>query len=690
MNDVQDRMEDLARQIRHHRFLYYVLSAPEISDAEFDRLYSELEELEKTHPELTNPDSPTKEVGAPPSTEFKQVRHRIPMLSLSNITSSEDLQRWQDRLIRALDSSEQKEELDKSFPYVCELKIDGLSIALTYENGKLVTGATRGNGEVGEDITLNLKTLPTVPHRLSWTGNSNPKKLPELLEVRGEVYMPKESFADLNAQLEARGEPLFANPRNAASGGLRQKDPRQTAKRNLAFFAYFAYVIDKDLKEPVSHYGTLSFLEEIGFTVEPNRKLCSSLVDVQRYCDDWAEARHKLSYQTDGVVIKVDDRQLWPILGTTAHSPRWSVAYKYPPEEAETIIEAVHFDVGRTGAITPVAWLKPVLLAGSTVKRASLHNADQIKRLDVRLDDTVVVRKAGDVIPEIVKVIHEKRAAGSKAIQYPHLCPSCHTTLEKPEGEVVLRCTNTYGCPAQFERRIEHWVSRDAMDVAGVGESLIRQLLSVNLIHSVADLYKLTEDDLLSLERMGEKSAENVLNALNMSKSRPLGNLIFALGIRHVGLNMAEKLAESFLSLTRLSQATVEEISSIEGVGPSISQSVREYFDEGQNKKLIDELAKCGIQMEVSSVDIKPVSTAWAGKTFVLTGTLKSMDRDDAEKAIKKLGGKATSSVSKKTNYLVFGENAGSKLMKAQELGITVIDETAFLQMLKEASEGNP
>jgi len=684
--NIQDRMEDLARQIRHHRFLYYVLSTPTISDNEFDGLYRELEDLEKLYPNLANADSPTREVGAPPNTEFKQVRHRIPLLSLSNITSYEELQKWQDRLNRAINSNEELvgSGVSDELSYVGELKIDGLSVALTYEQGLLVSGATRGNGEIGEDITLNLKTIPTVPHQLNWKdGVRECGKIPDLLEVRGEVYMPKESFAALNAQLEAQNEPLFANPRNAASGGLRQKDPRQTAKRNLAFFAYFAYVSDKDIKEPTSHYATLSFLNDLGFNVEPNRLLAASLKDVQKYCDDWSEKRHKLSYQTDGVVIKIDDRRLWSALGTTAQSPRWAVAFKYPPEEAETIIEAVHFDVGRTGAITPVAWLKPVLLAGSTVKRASLHNADQIKRLDARVEDTVIVRKAGDVIPEIIKVKNECRPADSKPLHYPMHCPSCNSILEKIEGEVVLRCGNTYGCPAQLERRIEHWVSRDAMDVDGVGESLIRQLLAENLIHSSADLYRLKKEDLLSLERMGEKSAENVLSALKASKERPLGNLIFALGIRHVGLNMAEKLAESFLSLSRLTKASGEEITSIEGIGPAISQSVLEYFEQAENKKLIDDLEKIGILMSIVNEEAQPISSTWAGKTFVLTGTLQSMARTEAEKAIKKLGGNPTSSVSKKTNYLVFGENAGSKLLKAQELGITVLDESQFLEMLR-------
>lgn len=684
-DQIQVRMEELAAQVRHHRFLYYVLNQPEISDARFDALYHQLEELEKRYPHLANPDSPTKEVGAAPSTEFKPVKHRTPMLSLANATSDEELVKWQERLEDKINKSSLAEKLS----YVCELKIDGLSIALTYKHGILTQGATRGNGEVGEDITLNLKTLPSVPHKLKAPPNGSAgkiKKTPDILEVRGEVYMPKESFAALNDQLQNNGQPLFANPRNAASGSLRQKDPRQTIKRHLAFFAYFAYVIDPKLLEPTSHFSTLSLLESLGFAVEPHRLLAHNLNEVQEYCREWASKRHQLSYQTDGVVIKVDDRTLWPKLGSTAHSPRWAIAYKYPPEEEQTIVEAVQFEVGRTGAVTPVALLKPVKLAGTTVKRASLHNADQIKRLDIRIGDTVIVRKAGEIIPEILQVKHGLRPAHSKALHFPSRCPDCGTVLIKEEEEVVIRCPNIHGCSAQRERRIEHWVSREAMDVDGVGESLIKQLLAARLINSVVDLYHLSKEDILSLERMGEKSAENVLKALKDSKKRPLPNLIFALGIRHVGINMAELLADHFLSLDKLTQAPADEITSIAGVGPAISQSVFEFFQQSENKKLIQALKTAGINTSMSEKKAKATSLALSGKTFVITGTLQTMDRTEAEKAIKELGGKAASVVSKKTNYLVIGENPGSKLNKAQELGITLIHESQFLDMLKASS----
>lgn len=676
---IQARMEDLSRQVRHHRFLYYVLSQPQISDAQFDVLYHELEDLEKRYPNLANPDSPTKEVGAAPSTEFKPVRHRSPMLSLSNATNEKELIKWQERLIKSYPS--------EKLSYACELKIDGLSVALTYRHGVFVQGATRGNGEVGEDITLNLKTLPSVPHTLQTSKKGHGaqmRKIPDLLEIRGEVYMPKTSFAALNEQLSQAGQPLFANPRNAASGSLRQKDPRETVKRNLAFFAYFAYVEDRDITELESHFATLSWLEDLGFTVEQHRTLAPNLQAVQDYCQEWLNKRHQLPYQTDGVVIKLDNRHLWGELGSTSHSPRWAIAYKYPPEEAETVVESAHFEVGRTGAVTPVAFLKPVKLAGTIVKRASLHNADQIKRLDVRIGDTVIVRKAGEIIPEILQVKPEHRPVQSKPLHFPRQCPACNTTLTREAEEVVLRCPNIHGCPAQLERRLEHWVSRDAMDVDGVGESLIRQLLSAHLINSVAGFYHLTKENLLSLERMGDKSAENVLKALTDSKSRPLPNLIFALGIRHVGLNTAELLAEEFQSLDQLAKASAEEISSVAGVGPTISQSVIEFFQQEENKKLIQALKVVGIAGSMPERKAKPTtSSALFGKSVVLTGTLQTMDRTEAEKLIKELGGKISSAVSKKTNYLVIGENPGSKLTKAQEIGVTLINEAKFLDMLK-------
>jgi DNA ligase (NAD+) len=675
---LQERINWLSRQIEHHRFRYYILSQPEITDEEFDRLFHELEDLEKRFPQLRNPDSPTQKVGAPPSAEFGQVRHRIPLLSLSNAMSLEELDKWEERLIRALKNQDM--EFGR-LNYVCELKIDGLSIALTYRNGLFEQGATRGNGEVGEDVTLNLKTVANLPYRLTPKGPSK-NELPELIEVRGEIYMPKSSFEALNKSLVANDEAPFANPRNAASGALRQKDPRQTAKRNLAFFAYGIYVSDKTFKEPLSHFESLNLLKTFGFPVEVHDRFAQNMQEVKAYVSEWEAQRHELPYQTDGVVIKADNRLLWQALGATAHSPRWAVAFKYPPEEAETVVEDVRFEVGRTGAVTPIAWLKPVKLAGTTVKRASLHNADQIKRLDVRIGDAVVVRKAGEIIPEVVSVNLKRRPGNSGVLNYPTDCPVCGAHLERTGSEVAFRCPNTDGCPSQVRRRIEHWVSRSAMDVDGVGESLIEQLIGASLIKNASDLYRLTKEQLLTLERMGDKSAENVLAALQASKKRPLANLFFALGIRHVGQGVAELLAGRFDSIASLAQASKEEIASVEGVGPTIAQAVCEYFAEALNQLLIKELESLGITGEGGERTLQPVSQELASKTFVLSGTLNTMDRASAEKAIKLRGGKATSSVTKKTNYLVVGDNPGSKLAKAQELGITVIDEAEFRSML--------
>ena len=463
-------------------------------------LFSELQRLEKEFPELVLPGSPTQKVGALPSTEFKQVKHRIAMLSLANAMGREDLERRLKEVYRNLDDQNESSKI----AFACELKIDGLSIALTYKKGKLVQGATRGNGEIGEDVTFNLITIADLPKELRPIELDGQPYMPELIEVRGEVYMPNSSFSNLNDKLRSENEATFANPRNAASGSLRQKDPSKTAKRKLGFWAYFIYITDERFRELNLHWDNLELLQQLGFPVEPNRRLAANMDEVIMFCDDWQESRHKLDYQTDGIVIKVNDRQLWGTLGATAHSPRWAIAYKYPPEEADTIIEDIHFDVGRTGAVTPVAWLAPVKLAGTTVKRATLHNAEQIKRLDIRVGDTVVVRKAGEVIPEVLSVRLEKRHAHSAPFVYPSTCPICGTTLERYGEEVVFRCPNVNGCRAQVERRIEHWVSRDAMDMDGVGSSLIEQLIKHRLIATAADLYTLTEEQLLSLERLGK------------------------------------------------------------------------------------------------------------------------------------------------------------------------------------------
>lgn len=676
----QKRVQELIPLIEHYRFCYYVLDNPEISDQEFDKLFYELIDLETKFPELKTPESPTQKVGTAPSTEFKQVHHRHPLLSLANAMGSDDLDKWEERLCKALDSNDVSK-----LGYVCELKIDGLSIALMYKNGELVEGATRGNGEVGEDVTLNLKTIKSLPKKLNpITLPDGTKKIPAEIDIRGEVYMSVQNFSEVNKQLEEEGEALFANPRNCASGSLRQKDPRKTAKRKLSIWTYNAYIHDLEIEQPKSHHATMSLLKELGLPVEPSFKLVHGMNEVKEFCRIWDEKRHSLDYQTDGIVIKLDDVKLWDWLGATSHSPRWAIAFKYPPEETETVLEYIEFDVGRTGAVTPCAMLKPVKLAGTTVKRASLHNYDQIQRLDVRPGDTVVVRKAGEIIPEVLRVVLEKRPAKSEPVVYPSNCPICDTPLVRAADEAAFKCPNIYGCKAQITRRLEHFVGKEAMNIDGVGEVLVKQLVESGLVEDAADFFKLDLDSLLQLERMGKKSAEKILQQTQAAKNRPMANLFAALGIPHVGVNMAYDLAQYFPSIEKLASASSEEIEKIEGVGPNISRSVSEFFKNPQTIKLISKLKEYGVSLEDKAdaqASLK-VSDALAGKSFVITGTLKGMDRLKAETEIKQRGGKASSSVSKNTSYLVVGENPGSKLAKAESLNVKVLSEDEFLELL--------
>jgi DNA ligase (NAD+) len=680
VNQARLRIEELCREIEQHRFAYYVMERPTISDAAFDELFEELKSLEAKFPDLALPNSPTQTIGAPPSTEFRPVKHRIPLLSLANAMSFEDLDKWQDRLFRAMDRTVAE------MPYVCELKIDGLSVALTYKNGRLVEGATRGDGTTGEDVTANLRTITSLPQELKLIDGA---RVPELLEVRAEVYMPAASFAALNAEMEENGLAPYANPRNAASGALRQKNPRITAKRNLAIWTYLVYIKDSQLTEPQSHHQGLELLKSYGFPVNSHNRLVHGLDEVKEFCAHWHDARHGLEYQTDGVVIKVDHRRIWSDLGATSHSPRWAIAFKYPPEEKEALLESISFDVGRTGAITPVANLQPVQLAGTTVKRASLHNADQIKRLDVRERDTVIVRKAGEIIPEVISVVTAKRPDDSKEFRFPTHCPACKSELVRVVDEAVTRCPNI-ACPAQTQRRLMHWVSRGAMDIEGVGEVLIKRLLDAELVRDPADLYSITRDNLFSLKesdaksKIGEKSAQNILSNMEKSKLRPLSSVIFGLGIRHVGSSIAELLAENFNSLDELAATNAERLASIEGVGDTIAQGILEFFADEVNQDLIRRLKAAGVRMQADREDTPRLEQTLAGKTFVLTGTLETMDRSDAEKQIKMRGGKPTSSVSKKTDFVVTGANPGSKLARALELGIRVINE----QELKDLLEG--
>lgn len=696
----RQRIEELSKVVEHHRFRYYVLDSPEVSDAVFDELYNELIALEEKYPELKLPSSPTQKVGAAPSTEFKQVKHRVPMLSLSNAMGSEDLEKWEERILRGLGQSADEAN---QLAYACELKIDGLSIALTFKNGEFVEGATRGDGEVGEDVTLNLKTISVLPQKLTpipvnadgtLAEDANAPgveaRVPELLEVRGEVYLPVSAFQALNESMLDANEPTFANPRNAAAGSLRQKNPRITAKRRLAVFTYFVYVTDPTIKQPTTHAESLRMLKLLGLPVEPNHDVVHGASAVKAYCDKWALARHGLDYQTDGIVIKLNERSLWSELGNTSHSPRWAIAYKYPPEEAETTLDAIQFEVGRTGAVTPVAILHPVKLAGTTVKRASLHNADQIARLDVRVGDTVIVRKAGDIIPEILSVNPSKRAADSQPFQYPTRCPICDTQLVREGDEVAVRCPNTYGCLSQRERRLKHWVSRDAMDIEGVGEVLVSEFVKNDLVNKPSDFYKLTLDKLMALPRMGLKSAEKAIKNIEGSKTRPFARVINALGIRHVGTTMADILAENYPSMKLLRNASVSELAAIEGVGPVVAETIFQFFQEPQVNQLVDELAQLGVRMEddVEELAREALPQTLVGKTFVITGTLETLERSEAEKAVKARGGKATSSVSKNTSFLVVGASPGSKVAKAQQLNVPILDETEFLKLL-EKSDGD-
>ena len=693
----RQRIEELSKVVEHHRFRYYVLDSPEVSDAVFDELYNELIALEEKYPELKLPSSPTLKVGAAPSTEFKQVKHRVPMLSLSNAMGSEDLEKWEERILRGLGQSADEAN---QLAYACELKIDGLSIALTFKNGEFIEGATRGDGEVGEDVTLNLKTIAVLPQKLTpipvnadgtLAEDANAPgveaRVPELLEVRGEVYLPVSAFQALNESMLDANEPTFANPRNAAAGSLRQKNPRITAKRRLAVFTYFVYVTDPTIKQPTTHAESLRMLKLLGLPVEPNHDVVHGASAVKAYCDKWALARHGLDYQTDGIVIKLNERSLWSELGNTSHSPRWAIAYKYPPEEAETTLDAIQFEVGRTGAVTPVAILHPVKLAGTTVKRASLHNADQIARLDVRVGDTVIVRKAGDIIPEILSVNPSKRAADSQPFQYPTRCPICDTQLVREGEEVAVRCPNTYGCLSQRERRLKHWVSRDAMDIEGVGEVLVSEFVKNDLVNKPSDFYKLTLDKLMALPRMGLKSAEKALKNIEGSKTRPFARVINALGIRHVGTTMADLLAENYPSMKSLRNASVSDLAAIEGVGPVVAETIFQFFQEPQVNQLIDELSQLGVRMEddVEELAREALPQTLLGKTFVITGTLETLERSEAEKAVKARGGKATSSVSKNTSYLVVGASPGSKVAKAQQLNVPILDETEFLKLLEKS-----
>ncbi|EPZ38200.1 NAD-dependent DNA ligase LigA [Anoxybacillus ayderensis] len=662
-HDVEKQIAELREQIEKHNYAYYVLDQPSISDAEYDELMRKLMELEEQYPQYKTPDSPSQRVGGAPLEAFQKVTHRVPMLSLSNAFNEGDLRDF-DRRVR--------QEVG-DVRYVCELKIDGLAVSLRYEDGYFVQGATRGDGTTGEDITENLKTIRSLPLRL---------RKQVTIEVRGEAYMPRKSFEKLNEKRKMNGEELFANPRNAAAGSLRQLDPKIVASRQLDIFVYG--VVHAEELGFNSHSEALRYLDELGFKTNCARQVCETIDDVLSYIERWHAERGKLPYDIDGIVIKVDSFAQQKQLGATAKSPRWAIAYKFPAEEVVTQLVHIELSVGRTGVVTPTAILQPVRVAGTIVQRASLHNADYIREKDIRLGDYVVIKKAGDIIPEVVRSLPERRTGQEKPFDMPTRCPACASELVRLDDEVALRCVNPQ-CPAQIREGLIHFVSRQAMNIDGLGEKVITQLFEHGLVRSVADLYKLTKEQLVALERMGEKSATNLLHAIEASKQNSLERLLFGLGIRHVGAKAAKTLAEHFETIDRLQQATKEELTSIHEIGDKMADSIVTYFSKEEVKQLLDSLRSHGVNMVYKgakrSADVNP---AFAGKTFVLTGTLKSMSRAEAKEKIEALGGKVTGSVSKKTDVVVAGEDAGSKLEKANQLGITVWDEARFLQEIQQ------
>jgi DNA ligase (NAD+) len=661
MKDTQKKIESLREKIRHHEYLYYVVDNPEISDGEFDKLMRQLKDLEAEHPDLVTADSPTQRVGGKPREGFVKVPHSSPMLSLDNTYSEEELRDWE-RRVHELSGR-------KDVDYVCELKLDGMSLALIYEDGKLVRGITRGDGSVGEDVTLNVRTVRSVPlsipkEKLKKAG------IPVDFEVRGELLMPTASFKKINEEREQNGLPTFANPRNFTAGTVRQLDSNITAERRLD---YFPYILLQDGRTYFDHHSkTLSALEAAGFKVNPNHKLVRSMDEAWVFIQRWEEKRDSLPYEIDGIVIKVDRTSLQDELGFTGKAPRWAIAYKYAARAGITKLEDIRVQVGRTGKLTPVAVLAPVLIGGTTVRNATLHNMDEIERLGVKIGDWVQVERGGDVIPKVAKVIDDKEhPRGHKIFRMPETCPVCGTKVVRTEGEVDYRCVNA-NCPAKLRETILHFASRGVMNIDGMGDALVTQLTDRGLVKNVADIYKLTKNDLLSLERMGDKSAQNILDEIENSKKLPLERVIYGLGIRMVGERTAQFLAEHFGSMEGLESAGVEELQDVNEVGPRIAESIVEFFGIAANRKLVDRLREAGLTLTGQK---KRRGTKLAGKTFVLTGTLAHFTRDEAKEMIEDAGGKVTGSVSKKTDYVVAGADAGSKLDKAKELGVKVIEE---------------
>ncbi|WP_108671822.1 NAD-dependent DNA ligase LigA [Peribacillus acanthi] len=664
-SSAQKRVTELQTLLNQYNYEYHILDKPSVPDAEYDQLLRELIELEEQYPEFRTPDSPTQRVGGEVLSMFEKVEHRTPMLSLGNAFNESDLRDF-DRKIR--------QAVGDKFSYVCELKIDGLAVSLRYEDGLFVQGATRGDGTIGEDITANLKTIKSIPLRL---------KKPYSMEVRGEAFMPKKSFEKLNSVKEEKGEEPFANPRNAAAGSLRQLDPKIAASRNLDVYLYG--VADTGGTGVQSHSEGLDLLDELGFKTNKERKKCETIEEVLLYVEGWVEKRPNLPYDIDGIVIKVNSLAQQEELGMTAKSPRWAIAYKFPAEEVVTILKDIELSVGRTGVVTPTAILVPVRVAGTTVSRASLHNEDLIREKDLKIGDHVVVKKAGDIIPEVVNVLLERRTGEEQNFKMPTHCPECESELVRLEDEVALRCINPT-CPAQIREGLIHFVSRNAMNIDGLGEKVISQLFQEKLIEKVSDLYKLTSEQLLGLERMGEKSVQNLLSAIEASKVNSLEKLLFGLGIRHVGAKAAKTLAQHFGTIDGLMDASYEELIGINEIGDKMADSIVTYFDQPEVKELISELKSFQVSMEYKGpkpVTVENSDSFFAGKTIVLTGKLEQLSRTEAKEKIEALGGNVAGSVSKKTHLVIAGEDAGSKLTKAQDLGIEIWDEDRLVEELE-------
>jgi DNA ligase (NAD+) len=669
VRDFATRIDELRNQIRHHSHRYHVLDAPEVSDAEYDRMFRELERLEGEHPDLVTPDSPTQRVGAPASDLFAPVQHRQRMFSLDNVESFDELEAWEMRMVRQL--------RDERRGFVCELKIDGLAVSLTYEQGRFVRGATRGDGLFGEDITPNVRAIDAIPLRLLGAA-------PDVMEVRGEVYMPLPAFEELNERQAVQGDRLFTNPRNAAAGSVRQKDPAVTAARSLSIWVYQLGYVEGG---PVfrRHWETLEYLRDLGLRVNPASEAVPDLAGVEAYVGRAEAGRHRHSYQTDGVVVKLDSLADQGSLGYTAKAPRWAVAYKFPPEEQTTGLRAIEINIGRTGAATPFAVLEPVFVGGANVGMATLHNEDEIHRKDVRIGDTVIVRRAGDVIPEVVGPVPSLRTGAEQVWHMPSTCPFCGHPIVRPADGKVARCTGGLECPSRLREWLAHFASRDGMDIEGMGYKTIDLLLREKLIANPADIFFLEAEHLLAFEGWGEVSVGNLLAAIDAARHRPLHRLLVALGIRHVGGTVARLLSRNVGEMDQLLGAGEADLAAIEGIGPTIAASVREWADDPENLALIDRFRAAGVQL--ADEQAAGVSTSLAGLTFVITGTLAALGREEAKTAVEDRGGRVTSSVSGKTSAVIAGDSAGSKLARAEELGVPVLDETAFLRLLEEGPE---